>query len=249
MIEILVNGIAGHMGRQIVACALESDDIQVAAGVDRIIPSGCTVPCYSSIGEVSEHYDLIIDFSVAEASDALLDALEKHPVPVIIGTTGLSDAQLKRIRALSKQTPVFRTGNMSLGVNLMMKLVEDASRALGDAFDPEITETHHRLKKDAPSGTALMLCDAVKAGRNDAPELVYGRSPSTGKRTDHEIGIHSRRGGTVVGEHTVSFFGNDEVIEITHKAFSKRVFAEGALRAARFLIGCEPGMYDMTDVL
>lgn len=250
MINVLLNGISGHMGRTIVECASETDDITIVAGVDCILPQHSSIPVYSSIASVTEPYDLIIDFSVASATDALLDAIESKPVPVIVGTTGINENQLKRLRTLSSVTPVFRTGNMSFGVNLMTKLVKEAASALGENYDAEITETHHRLKKDAPSGTALMLADAVKEGVEKDLDLIYGRNPDNpGKRTDHEIGMHSRRGGTVVGEHTVSFFGNDEVIEITHKAFSKRVFAEGALRAARFLVKCQPGMYDMTDVL
>lgn len=248
MIRVLMNGIAGHMGQTILKVANETSDVRIVAGVDRFIPEGSTIPCYFSLADVNEEYDVLIDFSVAAATDALLDYLESHPAAAVIGTTGLNDRQIARIVALSEKMPMFRTGNMSLGINLMTELVTNAASVLGSAFDVEITETHHRLKKDAPSGTALMLGNAVCKGLGTSPDSVYGRSTETGARTDHEIGFHSLRGGTVVGEHTVSFFGNDEVIEITHKAFSKRVFAEGALEAARFLSAMTNGLYDMTSV-
>lgn len=248
MIRVVLNGIAGHMGQTILKAANETDDILVVAGVDRIVPANMSIPCHLSLKEVTEEFDVLIDFSVAAATDALLDYLEQHPVATIIGTTGLSDRQIARIVALSEKMPMFRTGNMSLGINLISALSETAASVLGPAFDVEITETHHRLKKDAPSGTALMLGEAVCKGLGQKPDYVYGRTPETGARTTNEIGFHSLRGGTVVGEHTVSFFGNDEVIEITHKAFSKRVFAEGALKAALFLKDHPSGLYDMTNV-
>lgn len=249
MIRILLNGIAGHMGKAILAAASENGAVEIVCGVDRMPAPDAGCPVFSSFDEVNVPVDLIIDFSVAAAFDGVLDYALSKKLPAVIGTTGLTEEQIARLDEAAKVIPVFRTGNMSLGVNLQTSLVKEAARVLGPAFDIEITETHHRLKKDAPSGTALMLADAACEGAGRSFDYKLGRDEKDRRRSPDEIGIHSLRGGTVVGDHTVAFYGSDEVIEITHRAFSKRVFAEGALRAAAFLINKEPGLYDMHCVL
>ncbi len=250
MISVLINGICGQMGRAVyAACQAQSGAFSVAAGVD---VSGCDAfdfPVYRNMDSVEESVDIIIDFSIPASVPTVLRFAQLKKIPAIIGTTGLGERERKLIRAASERIPVFQTGNMSLGVNLQLELIQLASSTLGGAFDVEIIETHHRMKVDAPSGTALMLANAVSSGSADDPELVYGRHEKNKRRTQNEIGIHSIRGGTVVGEHQVQFIGNDEIIEITHRAFSKQVFAQGALRAAKFLIGKQDGLYNMKNVV
>jgi 4-hydroxy-tetrahydrodipicolinate reductase len=180
---------------------------------------------------------------------SVLRFAQRKKIPAVIGTTGLGERERKLIRTASERVPVFQTGNMSLGVNLQLELIQLAASTLGSAFDVEIVETHHRMKVDAPSGTALMLANAVSSGSAEETELVYGRHEKNKRRTQNEIGIHSIRGGTIVGEHQVQFIGNDEIIEITHRAYSKQVFAQGALRAASFMIGKEDGLYNMKNVV
>lgn len=250
MISVLINGICGQMGRAVyAACQAQSGAFSVAAGVD---VSGCDAfdcPVYRNMDSVTEPVDIVIDFSIPASVPTVLRFAQLKKIPAIIGTTGLGERERKLIRAASERIPVFQTGNMSLGVNLQLELTELASATLGSAFDVEIIETHHRMKVDSPSGTALMLANAVSSGSADEAELVYGRHEKNKRRTQNEIGIHSIRGGTIVGEHQVQFIGNDEVIEITHRAFSKQVFAQGALRAAKYLIGKQNGLYNMKNVV
>ena len=179
----------------------------------------------------------------------MLRFAQSRGIPAIIGTTGLGERELKLIRAASERIPVFQTGNMSLGVNLQLELVQLASATLGPDFDVEIIETHHRKKIDAPSGTALMLANAIAESLPEETELVYGRHEKNKRRTNSEIGIHSVRGGTVVGEHQVQFIGNDEIVEVSHRAFSKQVFVQGALRAAQYICGKKNGLYNMKNVV
>ena len=250
MISVIINGICGQMGRAVYAAIqAQSGAFSAVAGVD---PFDCTTtfacPVYKTLDEVQETADVIIDFSIpATTPEILRYALEKK-TPVVIGTTGLGERELKLLRSASDRIPVFQTGNMSLGVNLQVELVQLAASTLGASFDVEIIETHHRKKVDSPSGTALMLANAVASISPEDEEFVYGRHEKNKRRTDNEIGIHSVRGGTVVGEHQVQFIGNDEIIEISHRAFSKQVFAQGALRAARFLASKQSGLYNMKNV-
>ena len=250
MISVIINGICGQMGRAVYAAIqAQNGAFSAVAGVD---PFDCTTtfacPVYKTLDEVQEKADVIIDFSIpATTPDILRYALEKK-TPVVIGTTGLGERELKLLRSASDRIPVFQTGNMSLGVNLQVELVQLAASTLGASFDVEIIETHHRKKVDSPSGTALMLANAVASISPEDEEFVYGRHEKNKRRTDNEIGIHSVRGGTVVGEHQVQFIGNDEIIEISHRAFSKQVFAQGALRAARFLASKQSGLYNMKNV-
>ena len=251
MISVIINGICGQMGRAVYAAIqAQSGAFSAVAGVD---PFDCAntyaCPVYKTLDEVKEQADVIIDFSIPGSTPEILRyALEKK-IPAVIGTTGLGERELKLIRSASEQVAMFQTGNMSLGVNLQVELVQLAASTLGANFDVEIIETHHRKKVDSPSGTALMLANAIASISPDDEELVFGRHEKNKRRTDHEIGIHSVRGGTVVGEHQVQFIGNDEIIEVSHRAFSKQVFAQGALRAAKFLVGKKTGLYNMKNVV
>jgi len=249
MTQIVIMGICGQMGHALYQAAAESKEFTVTAGVDRLADAAFACPIYSSLEDISEDFDVIIDFSVPAVLESELNYAKKHRKPVVICTTGLTEEHRSMLQETAKEIPVFNSGNMSLGVNLQMQLLRQASAALGTGFDVEIVERHHRKKVDAPSGTALMLADAVNSQREEALEHKYGRGEKNRRRPDNEIGFHSVRGGTIVGEHEVSFIGQDEIVEITHKAFSKRVFAEGALRAAAFLAGKTNGFYDMELML
>ena len=251
MISVIINGICGQMGRAVYAALQAQNGVfSAAAGID---PFECATafacPVYRSLDDVKEQADVIIDFSVPATTPDILRYALKNKMPLVIGTTGLGERELKLIRSASDHIPVFQTGNMSLGVNLQLELVQLAASTLGASFDVEIIETHHRKKVDSPSGTALMLANAVASISPEDEELVFGRHEKNKRRTEHEIGIHSVRGGTVVGEHQVQFIGNDEIIEITHRAFSKQVFAQGALRAAKFLVSKQTGLYNMKNVV
>ena len=204
---------------------------------------------FSSADQVDVPFDVAIDFSRPAAAMAVLDLCLREKKPLVIGTTGLGEGEMARLKEASQVIPVFFSRNMSLGVNLQLALVQAATRVLGDAFDPEIVETHHNLKVDAPSGTALMLAEAIEGARAGESELVFGRHETNKRRAREEIGIHSLRGGNKAGEHSVYFLGTDEEIIITHRAGSKRVFADGAVKAAAFLLEQRPGFYTMKDVI
>lgn len=250
MIRILINGICGQMGRAISeAAANQSGLYSVVAGVDRAPADSSPVPVYASCDDVEEPFDVLVDFSVPAALPDTLRLAQKHRVPIIVGTTGLTERHLRLLEGAAKQVPVFQTGNMSLGVNLQMELIRHAKATLGSGFDVEIIERHHRRKVDAPSGTALMLARCIQAESTGESELVFGRHETNKRRADGEIGLHSVRGGTIVGEHEVLFLGRDEVVEINHRAYSKQVFAVGALRAASFLLGKQNGLYNMQDIV
>lgn len=247
--RIIISGALGHMGRVILGqMESEGNNWTLACGLDCRQDASYPAPIYSDIDAVKEPFDVLIDFSVPAAAMQALSLCLREKKPCVIATTGLSEEQIEKVHEAAKVIPVFYTGNMSLGVNLQMALIKKAAAVLGTGFDIEIVETHHNLKKDAPSGTALMLANALKQVCNEK-EYVYGRHGRDCKRKPAEIGIHSLRGGTIVGEHTVRFLGTDEEIEITHKAYSKAVFAKGALRAARFVAQQPAGLYDMGDLL
>ena len=206
------------------------------------------IPVYSSFDDVKEKVDVIIDFSSPAALKGELEWAVKNGVPAVLASTGYSAEDLKYIDECSKKIAIFRTANFSVGVNLLVKLVKEAAEALGEQFDIEIIEKHHNRKVDAPSGTALMLADGANAAFGGEKEFLYGREGAVGKRKS-EIGIHAVRGGTIVGEHDVMFAGEDEIITLSHSARSKRVFAAGAVKAAKWLVGKPSGKYDMNDVL
>ena len=245
MVNILICGAGGKMGATL--SELLADDTQAKAicGVDIHAPENARMPIYKTFGEVRQKVDVIIDFSSPAVLKDELEWAVKNNVPVVLGSTGFDDKQLKYIDDCSKKVAIFKTANFSLGINLLMKLVREASLALGDKFDIEIIEMHHSLKADAPSGTALMLAESANVENKD---YVYGRDKSSAKR-GKEIGSHAVRGGTIVGEHEIMFAGEDEIVTFSHSARSKKVFAAGAIKAAKFLAGKPAGKYDMQDII
>jgi len=249
MPKIIISGCNGRMG-QVVTRMCAEKGLEVVAGFDKYTAKLSTYPVYADPMEFSGEADVIIDFSNPSSLDALLSYCKRNKMPVVICTTGHSPEQLEAIKAASAEIPVFRSGNMSLGINLMTNLLKKVASVLGDGYDVEILERHHRNKVDAPSGTAIMLANAVNEGLPYEAEYVYERESVRQPRGKHEIGISAIRGGTIVGEHEVIFCGPDEVIEFKHTAHSREVFANGAVSAAKFMAGItKPGMYDMNDVL
>lgn len=249
-IQVIVSGCNGRMGQVVTRMCAERADMQVCAGFDLNCIQKNDYPVFTDPMSFDGHADVIVDFSNAAFLDPLLDFALARGIPAVICTTGHSPEQLQRLREASGRVPMFRSGNMSLGINLLANLVKKAAAVLGPGFDVEIVERHHRMKVDAPSGTALMLADAAAAGMDEPPAYVYERQSVRRPRGDHEIGISSVRGGTIVGEHEVIFAGPDEVIEFRHTAQSREVFANGAIAAAAFLAGVKtPGLYTMDDVL
>lgn len=246
--KIILSGCNGKMGQVIARTVAERDGCEIVAGLDRVADSTGAFPVFAT-ADIDIPADIIIDFSHPAMLQTVLTLAEGRHLPVIIATTGLSDEQLAAVRALSEKVPVFFSANMSIGVNLLSALVEKAARVLGNDFDIEIVEKHHNQKVDAPSGTALMLADAAKAGLSFEPHYVYDRHSMRQKREKTEIGISSVRAGTIVGEHEVIFGGRDEVITLSHLAMSKEIFAVGALNAAAFLVGRPAGLYSMKDMI
>jgi len=245
-----MHGCNGHMGRVITELTEKEEACQIVAGIDPFDDGHNKYPVFSSIDKCSVEADVIIDFAAASAEDALLAYCVAHKIPAVICTTGLSSAQLEKVRAAACKVAVLKSANMSLGINTLFKLLQDATKVLASAgFDIEIVEKHHNQKLDAPSGTALALADSIKEVLGDEYFYRYDRSQIREKRSQKEIGINAVRGGTIVGVHNVIFAGEDEVIEFTHTAYSKSVFAKGAIEAAKFLAGKSAGMYDMSDVI
>ncbi len=261
MIRLLVNGAAGRMGRRIIALANESDDLSVIATfeMEGHPDMGKDAGVLAGIGELgvpveprhAVEADVAIDFSLAEGALQMIPWCAENGIPLVVGTTGLGEEGEARAEEAAKSIPCMLAANMSLGVNLLCKVLEDVSRALGDAYDVEIVEAHHNKKKDAPSGTALALGKAVAKGleRNLAEVAVHGREGMVGERTTKEIGFHAVRCGDVVGEHTVIFGGLGERVEVRHVASSRDTFVRGALRAAKALSEKAPGRYTMADIL
>ncbi|MBR1533879.1 MAG: 4-hydroxy-tetrahydrodipicolinate reductase [Ruminococcus sp.] len=247
MIKILLNGCLGKMGQAVEACVNSRDDVMITAGVD-IADGDRIYPVYSCFVDVQEQADVILDFSNPLVLDDMLSFAVEHKLPVVICTTGYSEAQVQKIKDTSKIIPIFYSGNMSLGINLLIELSKMATRVLSDSFDIEVIEKHHNQKLDAPSGTAIMIADAIAEKKGDT-QYVYDRHAYRKKREKNEVGIHSIRGGTIVGEHEVIFAGHDEVVSIKHQAQSKGVFASGAVNAAVYLKDKPAGLYDMGDLL
>lgn len=250
MIRILLVGCNGRMGKVITGLAEEDPAVEITAGVDVAGTCAGNYPVFADFASVNAETDVIVDFSSAKVFDAMLDyALEKK-LPVAVCTTGLSEAQIARLDEASKETAVLRSANMSLGINLLLKLVKEAAATLAPAgFDIEIVERHHNQKKDAPSGTALALADSINEGMDQAYTYVYDRTGRLQKRDPNEIGISAVRGGTIPGTHEVIFAGTDEVIELNHIAYSRSIFGKGALAAAKYLAGKPPKFYSMADVI
>ena len=250
MLKIGLCGCNGRMGKVITDIVSKKENMRIVAGFDAYTEKLADYPVYADPKEFTGECDVVIDFSNPASLDGLLSYCKEYKTPVVICTTGHSKEQLDAMRAASAEIPVFRSGNMSIGINMMMDLLRKCGAVLGDGYDVEITEKHHNQKLDAPSGTALMLADAVNEALPYDAEYVYNRHDRREKRPKHEIGIHSIRGGTIVGEHEVLFAGRDELIEIRHVALSREVFAVGAVDAAAFLgAQTQPGMYDMSDVI
>ncbi len=249
MTRILLCGCNGKMGHVVASSVENNDECQVVCGVDAFGKCSYDFPVYDSFDNISEDVDVIIDFSNPASLDGLLGYAVKNKVPAVICTTGYSEDEIKRINEASKDIAVFYSGNMSLGVNLLIELAKQATKVLGNDFDIEIIEKHHNLKVDAPSGTALMIADGISEQLTNEPQYVYDRHSYRRKRSKNEIGIHAVRGGTIVGEHDVIFAGHDEVVTISHQSQSKELFATGAINASVFLKAKAPGMYNMSQML
>lgn len=249
MTRIIITGACGKMGKVIQSIVENRDDCTVVAGVDKYNDGQRPFPVYKTIGEVKEDADVIIDFSNPSLLDDILDYGKTTNTALVIATTGYDECQKKKIQDASKECPVFFTYNYSLGINLLVSLAKKATQLLGNEFDIEIVEQHHNQKIDAPSGTALMLADAIAEEFDKPMKYEYDRHSKREKRTRDEIGIHAVRGGTIVGEHEIIFAGRDEVITLSHSARSKEVFAVGAVNAAVYMAGKKAGMYDMSELV
>lgn len=246
--KILISGALGHMGRAVAAQA-SADGIEIVAGVDAL-QGDCSFPCHTSFDALPDCSGaVIVDFSRPEALTSLLAYAVKNHLPVVLATTGYTPEQEQEVDQAARQIPVFRSANMSVGVALLRHLCQEAAKVLGETFDVEIVEAHHNRKVDAPSGTALLLFDAIKNAYDEPRYAQLGRGGRSCKRQHNEIGIHALRGGTVTGEHEVCFFGPAERIRLSHSAEDRSVFASGALKAAAYLQGKAPGRYTMEDLV
>ena len=246
--RIIICGACGKMGGNVLSLLADDPTATAVCGVD-LYPKGIGIPVYTSFADVKETADVIIDFSSPSGLAERLEYAKTHGLGIVLASTGFTAEDQALIAEYAKSVAIFKTANLSLGVNLMQALVKAAAQVLGDNYDVEIIERHHNLKKDAPSGTALMLADSINEAFDGKKRYVGGREGIVGAREKSEIGIHAVRGGTIVGEHEVMFAGEDEVITITHSATSKRVFAVGAIRAAKFLPQKQAGMYEMKHLL
>jgi len=250
MIKVILHGCNGKMGRMVTELCGQDEEMRIVAGVDALHHGAGEYPVYRDIYDCNITADVVIDFSTASAVEGLMNYCVKKKLPCVLCTTGLSPEQLEKVREASEKTAVLRSANMTLGVNLLMKLLKEAVATLAPAgFDVEIVEKHHNQKMDAPSGTAIALADAMNEEMGGAYEYVYDRSWMRQKRDKKELGISAVRGGTIVGDHDVIFAGTDEVITFSHRAYSKGVFAKGAIQAAKFMVGKQAGLYTMSDVI
>ena len=250
MTRVIMHGCNGKMGQTITGLIAEDPEIEIVAGVDPSNHIQNPYPVFKTIAECDVEADAVIDFAATQAIDGLIDYCVEKQVPVVGCTTGLSEEQIQKLQEASKKVAVLRSANMSLGINMLLKVLKEAAGVLAPAgFDIEIVEKHHNLKVDAPSGTALALADSINEEFDQAYTYVYDRSQVREKRDSKEIGISAVRGGTIVGDHDVIFAGADEVITFSHRAYSKAVFGKGAIQAAKFLAGKGPGFYQMSDVI
>lgn len=249
MTRIIMHGCNGAMGQVITDIVRKDENAEIVAGIDIVDNKENGYPVFTDIDNCNVEADVIIDFCSPKATDKLLAYCKKTKMPVVLCTTGLSKEQIEAISETSKEVAVFKSANMSLGITILSKLLKEAAKVLANDFDIEIVERHHNQKVDAPSGTALLLADSINDALNNEYSYVFDRSGVREKRNKKDIGISAVRGGTIVGDHEVIFAGTDEVIEFKHTAYSKAVFAKGAVAAAKFLTGKAPGMYDMSDVV
>lgn len=247
MVKVLINGCNGKMGQVLSERIRDTQDIEVLCGVDKIDTGDNNYPVFTDIHSINLIPDVIIDFSIPVATFPILDFAKKNNIPIVIATTGFTEKEEEKIKEISKNLPIFKSSNMSYEINLMSKLVASLAKKLPES-DIEIVETHHNRKVDAPSGTALILADSINEACNNEFEYEYNRHAKREKRTKNEIGIHSLRGGTEAGKHTVIFFGNNESLEITYNVTSRSVFADGAIKAANFIIHKDNGLYSMNDL-
>jgi len=250
MIKIIMHGCNGKMGQVISDIVEQDDNAVITAGIDIFDNRPNRYPVYTDIKQCDAEADVVIDFSSAAAVDPLMEYCEKRNLPLVLCSTGLSEEQITNIHKLSNKLAILKSANMSFGVNTVMKVLKNVTKLLAEAgYDIEIVEKHHNQKVDAPSGTAIALADVMNEELNNEYEYRYDRSDIREKRKKKEIGISAVRGGTIVGDHDIIFAGTDEVIEISHRAYSKAVFAKGAVEAAKFLAGKPAGLYDMSDVI
>lgn len=247
MLKVIVNGCLGKMGKVLARCVQEDNELELVCGVSFNPIESPDYKIYSKMADVEEVADVIIDFSHHSTLDDVLSFALKTKTPLVIATTGYNDEELSKIKEASKVIPIFLSFNMSLGVNVLLKLVKEATKVL-EGFDIEVIEKHHNKKVDAPSGTAVMIANAVKEVLPNI-EYNYGRYGREAKRSENEIGIHAVRGGTIVGEHNVIYAGHDEIVELKHIAQSKDIFAKGAITAAKYLVNQDPGYYNMDNML
>ncbi len=247
MLKIMISGCNGHMGRVVESLCAADPSVEAVAGFDVIGPTDRDFPVFSSPAQCTVRADAVIDFSSPAALDGLLEFGKSRKIPLVLATTGYTPEQVAQIGAAALEVPIFRSANMSLGINVLLELVRKAAAVLGDGYDIEIVERHHRRKVDAPSGTALMIADAAASACGHETQYVFDRHSARRPRDRKEIGISALRGGTIVGEHEIIFAGHDEVMEIKHTALSREVFAQGALEAAKFMAAvARPGLYDMS---
>lgn len=250
MTKIIMHGCNGHMGQVITDLIKNDPEVEIVAGIDMVDNRENGYPVYTDIFACDVEADAMIDFSSFKATDGVLDYCVQRQLPLVLCTTGLTPEQLEKVQESSKKVAILRSANMSLGINTLLKLIQDAAKVLATAgFDMEIVEKHHKLKCDAPSGTALALADSLNEAMDQQYHYVYDRSQRHEQRDAKEIGISAVRGGTIVGDHDVIFAGPDEVITFSHTAYSKGVFGKGAVEATKFLAGQPAGMYDMSHVI
>ena len=250
MVRVIMHGCNGHMGQVITGLIAEDDTVEIVAGIDVADNRENSYPVFTRLEDCSVEADAMIDFSSFKAADQVIGYCREKKLPLVLCTTGLTQEQLDKVQEASREVAVLRSANMSLGINMLLKLIQDAAKTLAPAgFDMEIVERHHKLKCDAPSGTALALANSLNEAMEESYHYTYDRSQRHEQRDPKEIGVSAVRGGTIVGEHEIIFAGADEVIEFKHTAYSKAVFGKGAIEAAKFLAGKPAGMYDMSDVI
>ncbi|HZK39025.1 MAG TPA: 4-hydroxy-tetrahydrodipicolinate reductase [Clostridia bacterium] len=249
MTNILLSGCNGKMGNAVAQCVDARNDCRIVAGIDTNSDTSKDFPVFTNAAEFEGKVDVIVDFSHPSVLKDLLTYAVARKIPAVIATTGLDEAQIGFLHSAAEEVPVFFSANMSIGVSLLKELAQTAARVLGNSFDIEIVEMHHNQKLDAPSGTALMLADAIAEELNEQPRYEYDRHLKREKRSNNEIGIHAVRGGTITGEHDIIFAGHDEIITLSHSARSKQIFASGAVNAALFIKGKSAGLYAMKDLV
>ena len=250
MVDIIMHGCNGRMGQMITGLVADDPDVRIVAGIDVAGGQKNDYPVFTSVNDCDVKADVVIDFGAASAVDGLLDWCVSNKIPCVECTTGLSGEQTEHLKECSEKVAVLKSANMSVGVNVLMKLLRESARVFADAgFDVEIVEKHHRMKLDAPSGTALALADSINEAMDNEYDYVYDRSQVRQKRGSKELGISAVRGGTIVGDHDVIFAGQDEVVTFSHRAYSRAVFGKGAIQAAKFLKGKPAGLYTMQEVI